>query len=226
MTDMIFDDNDLFAYAAKQHEQKQSTVRVKRSNKALSLPAALIRESLELDPASPSHLRWKIRPRHQFATERSWKYFNTQFANTPAGTVLKDGNTAYYRMRLGGVYYLAHRIVWLLFYGTDPANMMIDHQDGCGTNNTPENLRLATKSENGRNSSKRSDNTSGVTGVIWNKRLQKWHVQISIHGQRIHLGFFSNKHEAVAARKNAEVKYFGEFSHDASRKAAHITEHP
>ena len=52
------------------------------------------------------------------------------------------------------------------------------------------------------------NNTSGVTGVIWNKKSKKWTANIRFKGKRYHLGYFSNLSEAEAARKAAEEKYF------------------
>ena len=64
---------------------------------------------------------------------------------------------------------------------------------------------------------KRIDNTSGVTGVCFDKRINKWYAQIKVKNKkRITLGYFTNFEEAVVARKEAEQKYFGEYSYDNS----------
>jgi hypothetical protein len=42
----------------------------------------------------------------------------------------------------------AHRLVWLALRGPIPPGMDINHIDGCKTNNHPDNLELATRSEN------------------------------------------------------------------------------
>lgn len=55
----------------------------------------------------------------------------------------------------------------------------------------------------------RKDNSSGVTGVYWNKRQQKWTAAIYFKNKRISLGSFTIKSEAVHARKQAELKYYG-----------------
>jgi len=52
------------------------------------------------------------------------------------------------------------------------------------------------------------NNISGVTGVYWNKRTQKWGAQIGFKGKKYFLGWFFNLAEAEAARKDAEQKYF------------------
>lgn len=52
------------------------------------------------------------------------------------------------------------------------------------------------------------NNTSGVTGVSWNKKAQKWVSYIKLRGRSIYLGSFHNKQDAINARKAAEEKYF------------------
>ena len=213
--------DNLFDYAA--NEQQRAVVKKRNPSAAKPLPIALIREALAFDPTSPTFLRWKVRPRHHFPTEHGWKKSNTQFAGTPAGSVAKRTHTVYWKIMLDGVNYRTHRLVYLLFYGTDPAGMHIDHIDGNGTNNSPSNLRLATQSQNRQNSSKSSSNTSGVLGVSWNAKSQKWEARIKIHGRSLHLGLFEEFNDAVIARKSAEVKHFGEYSFDASRNSMPIT---
>ena len=56
------------------------------------------------------------------------------------------------------------------------------------------------------------NNTSGITGVSWDKRLQKWSVRLQVNGERIILGNYVNKNDAIKARLEAEKKYFGEFA--------------
>ncbi|MGM0124880.1 hypothetical protein IGI37_002274 [Enterococcus sp. AZ194] len=53
-----------------------------------------------------------------------------------------------------------------------------------------------------------SSNTSGVKGVTWSKKANKWKAQIGFQNKTIYLGLFSNVQEAADARKAAEQKYF------------------
>jgi hypothetical protein len=87
-----------------------------------------------------------------------------------------------------------------------------DHKDCNPFNNRKENLRPATKSQNATNRSKQSNNTSGVVGVYWHNRDQIWGARIGVNKKNIHLGYFVDKENAIKARLNAEVKYFGEFA--------------
>lgn len=79
--------------------------------------------------------------------------------------------------------------------------------------NRKSNLRITTPLNNSRNKCKTKANTSGVTGVCWNKRNQKWHAQIGVNLKTIHLGYFNDFNDAVKARKEAEEKYFKEFQY-------------
>lgn len=60
---------------------------------------------------------------------------------------------------------------------------------------------------NTRNKSIMKNNKSGITGIVWHKRDNKWLSQIMVFGKQLHLGYFDNIIDAVKARWNAEVKY-------------------
>lgn len=51
-------------------------------------------------------------------------------------------------------------------------------------------------------------NTSGVTGVYFDKSRGKWAAQIMFQGKNYNLGRFDKKEDAISARKNGEKKYF------------------
>ena len=54
----------------------------------------------------------------------------------------------------------------------------------------------------------RKDNSSGVRGVSWNKKRSEWVAYITFQQRRFHLGWFTEKEDAIKARKEAEEKYF------------------
>ena len=101
-----------------------------------------------------------------------------------------------------------HRIVM-----NCPDDMEIDHIFQNRYDNRKEFLRLATRSQNEMNIGLRSHNTSGVTGVCWNNRDEKWNSYIGINRNKIKLGCFNDFDEAVQVRKEAETKYFGEYKY-------------
>ena len=93
----------------------------------------------------------------------------------------------------------------------EPEDMMIDHIDHNPLNNCRSNLRIVTQHQNNMNKGKQKTNKSGVIGVYWNKANEKWRARIRLNNKLIHLGCFDDLEEASRARKEAEIKYFGEY---------------
>lgn len=77
--------------------------------------------------------------------------------------------------------------------------------------NRKSNLRITTQQNNTKNRVRPSNNTSGKTGVSWNKENGKWHAYIGVDGRQICLGYYDDIQEAINVRINAEKKFFGEF---------------
>lgn len=103
----------------------------------------------------------------------------------------------------------AHLARYILnYYG----EFLIDHKDRDIFNNQKENLRKATRSQNGANRPKSINNTSGYKGVSWVNRDKRWIAQIGVNGQAIHIGSFRNKEKAALAYNEAAIKYHGEFA--------------
>lgn len=97
-------------------------------------------------------------------------------------------------------------------------NMSIDHKDHNESNNRKSNLREVTTSQNGMNRQLATNNKTGVTGIFWYDKSAKWRVMIQINNHPIFLGDYNNFEDAVKARKQAEEKYFGEWSYDNSQR--------
>ena len=92
----------------------------------------------------------------------------------------------------------------------------VDHIKHNTYDNRKKYLRIGTISDNNVNRTRARNSTSGVTGVCFHKGTQKWTAYIRKDGKRIYLGVFSNFDDAVKARKQAEEKYFKEWSYDNS----------
>lgn len=94
-----------------------------------------------------------------------------------------------------------------------PDEFLVDHIDGDGLNNRRANLRLCNRSQNAQNRAAPSHSSSGIKGVCWNARDQRWraHIQVS-PTLRLHLGNFLSKDAAAAAYAAAAVKYHGDFA--------------
>ena len=116
-------------------------------------------------------------------------------------------NHGYLRVCIDRKHYPVHRVIWLMVYGKFPENY-IDHINRIRSDNRLSNLREATYPENAQNQSKRSNNTSGVTGVCFFKRENKWCARITFNHKTLILGLYSSFDDAVQARREAEEKYF------------------
>lgn len=88
----------------------------------------------------------------------------------------------------------------------------IDHEDRNKNNNKKSNLRKCTYQQNNCNSVIPKNNKSGVLGVFWDKSRLKWTSRIQVHEKSYYLGRYEYKEDAIKARLEAEVKYFGDFA--------------
>ena len=94
---------------------------------------------------------------------------------------------------------------------TDPA-VHVDHINGDVADNRRENLRACTRSQNLCNQRLRSTNTSGCVGVWLVKKTGHWCAQIQVDRKMHTLGHFARFEDAVTARREAELRFHGEFS--------------
>lgn len=87
----------------------------------------------------------------------------------------------------------------------------VDHKDRDSLNNTKENLRLASRSQNARNRTSRKNSSSRYLGVCRHK-AGGWLVQAKNQGVTIYLGYYADEEEAARAYDKYVVKNFGEFA--------------
>jgi len=182
--------------------QNQTSV-ITRRVKTDGLSVERLRELLDYDPTT-GILTWKVR--------RGGK----ARAGSRGGGRHSKG---YLQISIDGVRHFAHRLAWAIHHGAmPPRGIQVDHMDGNPANNRIDNLRLATHAENQRNRQNLGRrNSSGSTGVAWYIRDQKWRARIKVNGKTIHLGLFTNKQDAIEARRLAEAKHFGEFAPTQNR---------
>jgi hypothetical protein len=161
-------------------------------------PLEELKEFLDYNPAT-GVFTWKKEPPYQYKIKGGQK----------AGCLNSNGYRQIQFMRNQVV---AHRLAYYMHYGVGPLEKLVDHINGDKTDNRIKNLRLVTNQQNLFNKSSLSKrNFSGFTGVFWNKKARKWQVSIVYNGKNIYLGLYSNKEDAIQVRKEAEIKYYGEF---------------
>lgn len=97
---------------------------------------------------------------------------------------------------------LLHRVIMKV----NSKNEIVDHIDHDTLNNTRENLRVVSKTENAMNCSR--------LGITFDKSRNKWYVSIQARGKRHYLGRYSTKEEAIKARIEGEIKYYGKYRFD------------
>ena len=90
-------------------------------------------------------------------------------------------------------------------------NVNVDHIYHNKNDNRKSQLRLVTNSQNQYNTILSKDNTSGYKGVYWHKKHNQWEALISYNKKQIYLGLYDNIEDAIKARQQAEIKYFGEY---------------
>lgn len=168
---------------------------------AVELTAEYLREILDYDPETGA-FTWKLRAD---ATPQ----WNGKYAGKPAGS--HDTSTGYHQLSINGIFRYAHRAAWLYTFGEWPAQQ-IDHINGVGSDNRISNLRLASHTENMRNTRKRADNTSGFKGVSHAKHAKRWRAKIQSHQKQRYLGCFDTPEEAHAAYCKAAAELYGEFA--------------
>lgn len=120
-----------------------------------------------------------------------------------AGTLERDG---YIQIGIDGRRYKAHHLAVLYMTGVSVPEI-VDHIDGDTSNNRWSNLRCCSITDNNRHTRLRQNNTSGVKGVSFDKRCDKWRASITVDRVQYNLGRFYKFEDAVAARVEAEKLY-------------------
>ncbi|WP_111519392.1 HNH endonuclease signature motif containing protein [Cupriavidus phytorum] len=162
-----------------------------------------LKELLSYDKDT-GEFRWKPRGFCLFKTEHAAKIWNTRFPGTAAGNVDVKG---YRKIVIHQRSYKAHRLAWLYVYGEWPgADLQIDHINGIRSDNRIANLRAVPPVENSRNLRPGRVGRSGLFGVHWDAKWNRWRAKIHEKGATVELGSFKTREEAIAARKAAEVR--------------------
>lgn len=97
-------------------------------------PVEVLRETFSYDPET-GNLYWEI-PRGRYKAGRK---VNTNVLDR------------YPRVIVNGRSYRLHRIIWKLYHGEDPGQLVVDHMNGNTKDNRINNLRACTSKENNLN---------------------------------------------------------------------------
>jgi hypothetical protein len=162
-----------------------------------------LKELLSYDPDTGVFI-WKIRKGRCAAGTIAGRNLNTTRGKT------------YRIIVIDRRHYYAHWLAWMYAHGMFPAVEM-DHINGNGSDNSISNLRPVTRSQNMKNTRLRKDNKSGMCGIYFCKRALKWKAQIGFNSRVTNLGEFSDKFEAICARKSAEHRCGFHSNHGEAR---------
>lgn len=158
---------------------------------------------VDYNPSSGEfHWRWRQ------GRERTTLTWNFRFAFKKCSSINSDG---YLMIMINGKAYPAHRLAWLIVYGTMPDGF-IDHINRVRTDNRISNLRLVTHSENMQNRKIQKNNKSGYRGVSWDAKYGKWRVCGSRNKKQIWLGYFDDLELAELVISEFRGKYHGQFA--------------
>ena len=101
--------------------------------------------------------------------------------------------------------YYVHRIVAMAFLGLDiDSKLVIDHEHHNTTDNSVDNIRIVTRSQNGMNFQ------NVKKGYTW--QGGRWCASITKDGTIHRLGRFKSEEEAHQAYLGGRIKYFGDFA--------------
>ena len=143
--------------------------------------------------------------------------------NIKSGKKLKQckGNHGYYVVSLflngKGKSFCVHRLVACAFLDKIEGKDLVDHIDNCKSNNYLSNLRFGNNIENARNAKLSSKNTSGIKGVSFSKKYNKWEAYIMNNSKKEYLGYFDNLEDAKIARQNKSIELFQEFQNECEK---------
>jgi hypothetical protein len=133
-------------------------------------------------------------------------------AGSAAGWLNSDG---YRDVRVDGIRYGEHLLVWVLLRGPIPDDKTIDHRDLQRARNVISNLRVASVAQNNANRPVQRSNKLGLKGVYFDKRKGKYRARIDHENRKILLGDFDCPRIAHLAYVQAANRLYGEFARAA-----------
>jgi len=167
-----------------------------------ALTQEMLKTVLDYNPETGEFI-WLERPLSAFVDQRARNCWNAHYAGNVAGCTTAYG---YRVITINFTYYMAHRLAFLYMTGKFPEDKT-DHINGVRADNRWINLRAVSHRENMINAKLTARNKSGQMGVRLHKKSGKWYAKIKVDCKEVWLGSFSDKADAIAARKEAEITY-------------------
>ena len=155
---------------------------------------------------------------HELFEYRDGKLYNKIARNsrTKIGNVSGSYSSRYALVTINGVPWQISRVIFMMHHNYLPK--YVDHINGNKHDNRIENLRAATPHQNQCNHPLQSKNKSGVKGVSWIKKYQKWYACIRVNGKTKNLGMFDNLELAKEFIELARETLHGNFANHGSFK--------
>lgn len=117
----------------------------------------------------------------------------------------------------------AHRFAFELENGPIPEGMQVDHRCRKPACVNPNHLRLATNKQNAENVGPSAVSASGIRGVHFEKRRNKWCVQVTHQGKNHYGGGYTTAEEAEQAAKALRLRLFTHSEADKDTARFHST---
>lgn len=159
----------------------------------------------------------QFRARYEYHLDTGRFSHKTTIGGTIPGVPLSETpHRRYLLIKILHKKYKAHKLAWFWVTGVWPER--IDHRNLDKKNNTWNNLREATNSQNAQNTKIMKTNTSGFRGVDQRshkvgggKYKKMWRARIALEGNRITIGTYETAEEASRAYEESAKKMYGEF---------------
>lgn len=186
----------------------------------VTLTKQYLQQFYDYDPET-GVIRHAHRADHLFSHPSGAAKYKKHYEGTVAGCLVNDGPRQYITINLGGRELKAHRVAWIMCNGEIPEGLVIDHVNGDGTDNRLENLRVVTTSDNSANSTISKRNKTGITGVSFNRKTERYVVSICRNSQpKLLSQSLQDFFEACCMRKSAEIRFDYHPNHGRARAAS------
>ena len=115
-----------------------------------------------------------------------------------AGSVHKA--SGYREIALFGRTYKEHILAWFVYYRCWPEGE-VDHVDHIRDHNGIANLEQKSHAANARNKARLRNTVSGMQGIWFNKKRDRWVAEITMDGKKVYQKSFRYQSEALEARR-------------------------